>query len=183
MGLGTYVWERRILSAAASLMLAALVATPVAAQVKPGDVITAANATTVRNLVSPGVYVRIQKGMRMDIVSTQRVDWPPPYKDATEKYASQVELSKDRRTMIGYVAGQPFPLLDPNDPDIATKAIWNNVFRPIQSDDYDLRFFDCQSQYPQLGGSQHVIDDTWVGSLRWLQPGRPHRGRADSDRS
>ncbi|MFZ0657843.1 MAG: DUF1329 domain-containing protein [Candidatus Binataceae bacterium] len=163
MGLGTYVWGRRILSAAASLMLAALVATPVAAQVKPGDVITSANATTVRNLVSPGVYVRVQKGMRMDIVPTQRVDWPPPYKDATEKYASQVELSKDHRTMIGYVAGQPFPLLDPNDPDIATKAMWNNVFRPIQSDDYDLRFFDCQSEYPTLGGAQKVIDDTWVG--------------------
>jgi len=74
MGLGTYVWGRRILSAAASLMLAALVATPVAAQVKPGDVITSANATTVSNLVSPGVYVRVQKGMRMDIVPTQRVD-------------------------------------------------------------------------------------------------------------
>ena len=163
MGLGTRLWGTRILSAAASLILAAVVATPALAQVKPGDVITSANAATVRNLVSPGVYVRVQKGMRMDIVPTQRVDWPPPYKDATEKYASQVELSKDHRTMIGYVAGQPFPLLDPNDPDIATKAMWNNVFRPIQSDDYDLRFFDCQSEYPQLGGSQHVIDDTWVG--------------------
>ena len=45
--------------------------------------------------------------------------------------------------MIGYVAGQPFPLIDANDPYVAEKIIWNNVFRPIQSDDYDLRYFDC----------------------------------------
>ena len=61
-----------------------------------------------------------------------RVDWPPPYKDATEKYSSQVQLSKDHRSLIGYVAGQPFPLIDANDPDVATKIVWNNVFRPIR---------------------------------------------------
>ncbi|MHB8383947.1 MAG: DUF1329 domain-containing protein, partial [Candidatus Binataceae bacterium] len=134
MRVGSRLWTISTLSAAALLMIAAMVAGPAAAQVKPGDVITAATAAKVKNLVSPGVYVRVQKGMRMDIVPTGRVDWPPPYKDATEKYSSQVVLSKDHRTMIGYVAGQPFPLLDPNDPDVATKAVWNNVFRPIQSD-------------------------------------------------
>ena len=81
----------------------------------------------------------------MKIVPTARVDWPPPYKDATEKYSSQVQLSKDHRTVVGYVAGQPFPLIDANDPDVATKVIWNNVFRPINSDDYDLRYFDCDT--------------------------------------
>ena len=43
------------------------------------------------------------------------------------------------------MAGQPFPLIDPNDPDVATKVMWNNVFRPITTDDYDLRFYDCDS--------------------------------------
>ncbi len=183
MRLCTRLWENKILSVAASLIVTAMVAAPAAAQVKPGDVVTAANASVVRNLVSPGVYARVQMGMRMDIVPTGRIDWPPPYKDATEKYASQVTLSKDHRTMIGYVAGQPFPLLDPNDPDVATKAIWNNVFRPIQSDDYDLRFFDCQNQYPKLGGAQRMIDDVLGRPLCRLQPGGPHRSRAAADRS
>ena len=49
--------------------------------------------------------------------------------------------------MVGYVAGQPFPLIDANDPYVATKVVWNNVFRPIQSDDYDLRYFDCDTVY------------------------------------
>ncbi len=124
--------------------------TPARAQVKPGDFITADKASQVRDLVSPGVYYKVARGMSMKIIPTQRIDWPPPYKDATEKYSEQVSLSPDHRTVIGYVAGQPFPLIDPNDPYAATKIMWNNVFRPIQSDDYDLRFFDCDVEYTGL---------------------------------
>ena len=98
------------------------------AEVKPGDYITVDNASKVKDLLSPGVYWRVKNGMTMKIVPTERIDWPPPYKEATEKYASQVRLTTDRRSLVGYVAGQPFPLLDPNDPDVATKIVWNYFF-------------------------------------------------------
>src|SRR5215470_11820031 len=124
------------------------------AEVKPGDFITPANATKVQDLLSPGVYYKVERGMTMKIVPTERVDWPPPYKDATEKYSGQVRLSQDRKSVVGFVAGQPFPLIDPNDPDVATKIIWNNVFRPITTDDYDLRFYDCDSGYEAPGKEQ-----------------------------
>ena len=94
---------------------------------------------------------------------SERVDWPPPYREATEKYSQQVRLTNDHRSIVGYVAGQPFPLIDPNDPYVATKIIWNNVFRPISSDDYDLRFYDCQSEYVSPGQDQHMIDDIEIG--------------------
>src|SRR6266478_3673856 len=136
------------LTAGASLLMLALVfCTSGYAQVKPGDMITPENAVQVKDLVAPGVYYKVERGMQMHVVSTQRVDWPPPYKDATEKYSSQVRLSQDHRSMLGYVAGQPFPLIDANDPDVAQKVMWNNVFRPIGGDDYDLRFYDCESTY------------------------------------
>ncbi len=93
----------------------------------------------------------------MKIVPTERIDWPPPYKEATEKYSSQVRLSPDHRSLVGYVAGQPFPLLDPNDPDVATKIMWNYFFRPVSTDDYDLRFFDCESVYAGLNKPYKVI--------------------------
>jgi Protein of unknown function (DUF1329) len=153
-------WLAALVVAAAVL---ALGGEPARAQVKPGDYITAQNAYKVKDLLSPGVYWRVQHGMAMKIVPTQRVDWPPPYKDATEKYASQVRLADDHRTMIGYVAGQPFPLIDVNDPYVAVKLMWNNVFRPIQSDDYDLRFFECQDEYVRPGASQRIVNDTMVG--------------------
>jgi hypothetical protein len=129
-----------------SLLLVAY-AVPAGAQVKPGDFITAENASKVKDLVSPGVYYKVVNNMTMKIVPTQRVDWPPPYKDATEKYSGQVRLSPDHRTVLGYVAGQPFPLIDSNDPAVAVKLAWNNVFRPISSDDYDLRFYDADTTY------------------------------------
>jgi hypothetical protein len=124
---------------------------PAAAEVKPGDFINSQNADKVKDLVAPGVFWRVQHGMTFKVVPTERIDWPPPYKEATEKYSSQVRLSDDRRSLVGFVAGQPFPLLDPNDPNIAQKIIWNYYFRPISTDDYDLRFFDAESVYAGLG--------------------------------
>ena len=83
----------------ATLVLLAIGAfsSPGYAQVKPGDFITPENATKVKDLVGPGVYYKVERGMTMKIVPTQRVDWPPPYKDATEKYSSQVQLSRDKK--------------------------------------------------------------------------------------
>src|SRR5712692_10290278 len=56
-------------------------ALPSYAQVKPGDLITSANADRIKDLVSPGVFYVAKKGMSMKIVEPTRVDWPPPYKE------------------------------------------------------------------------------------------------------
>ena len=149
--------------AGALVLSVGLLAATARAAVKPGDVITPDNATQVKDLVSPGVYYMVQHGMHMEIVPTGRIDWPPPYRDATEKYSSQVRLSDDHRSLVGYVAGQPFPLIDTNDPQVGGKIMWNNVFRPISSDDYDLRFYECQSEYVAPGKTQKVINDIQVG--------------------
>ncbi len=80
------------------------------AEVKPGDVITKENAAKVVDLVSPGNYVLVRQGMQMKIVPTDKLEWPPPFKAATEKYSPQVQLAPDG-TLVHYTAGQPFPLL------------------------------------------------------------------------
>src|SRR5713101_5103930 len=157
-----------LIAGATLLMLALVFCTPGYAQVKPGDVITPENASKVKDLVAPGVYYKVERGMQMRIVPSQRVDWPPPYKDATEKYSSQVRLTQDHRSLLGFVAGQPFPLIDANDPDVGVKVIWNNVFRPITSDDYDLRFYDCDSHYvipgkPQSGQIEYFQIGHYAG--------------------
>ena len=111
---------------------------------KPGDHITKDNASQVQDLVSPGNYILVQQGMQMNIIPTSKLDWPPPFKDATEQYSSQVSLGADG-TIKNYVAGQPFPLLDANDPQMASKVMWNYSFRPMYSDDLDLRFPEIAS--------------------------------------
>jgi hypothetical protein len=138
----------RFVGALASLvLLIGGLTLPAAAQVRPGDFISSENAYKVKDFVSPGVYTRVEHGMTMKIVPTERIDWPPPYKDATEKYSEQVRLAPNHRSLLGYVAGQPFPLLDPNDPEVATKIMWNYFFKPVATDDFDLRYFDCESVY------------------------------------
>ena len=114
-------------------------ANPASAEVKPGDVITKDNAAKVVDLVSPGNYVLVREGMQLRIVPTDKLDWPPPFKAATEKYSPQVQLAANG-TLRGYVSGQPFPLVDPNDPQVATKVMWNFSYRPLYSDDIDMRF-------------------------------------------
>ncbi len=159
-------WDRVIRAGGVVLALAiALVATTFTAnaQVKPGDFITPDNASKVKDLLPPGTYMRVEHGMTMKIEPTERIDWPPPYKDATEKYASQVRLSQDSRSLVGYVAGQPFPILDDNDPTVADKIIWNEVFRPISTDDYDLRWFDCDSEYWGKNRPYFAIIDEEIG--------------------
>jgi len=157
-------WRRKLLLGGAALLLeAALLGAGAQAGVKPGDVISAQDADRVKDLVSPGVLYMVKHDMRMNIVPTDRVDWPPPYKEATEKYSAQVNLDAAHRSLVGYVAGQPFPLIDVNDPYAATKIIWNNVFRPAGSDDYDLRFFDCPSEYVSPGRSRRVVDRIVIG--------------------
>ena len=133
------------------------------AEVKPGDFITQDNATKVKDFLSPGVYYKVLNGMSMKIVPTERVDWPPPYKDATEKYSGQVRLSDDHRSLVGYVAGQPFPLIDPNDPYAGTKIVWNLVYKPFYSDDYDLRFYDGDTEYTIKGPQKGQIAYFQIG--------------------
>jgi hypothetical protein len=140
-----------------------LTAAPVRAQVKPGDFINDENAYKVKDLVSPGQYLRIMHGMSLKVVPTERIDWPPPYKEATEKYSSQVRLTPEHRSLIGYVAGEPFPIVDANDPDAGTKVMWNVAFRPISSDEYDLRWFDCDSVYWGKNKAFREITDIEVG--------------------
>ncbi|MGA8791382.1 DUF1329 domain-containing protein, partial [Candidatus Binatus sp.] len=130
-----------ILIASAALLAQIVAVNFAAAQVRPGDIITDRNAYKAKELVSPGVYLRITRGMSMKIVPTERIEWPPPYREATEKYSSQVRLSNDHRSLVGYVAGLPFPFIDPNDPSAGTKLMWNDTFRPTSTDDYDARDF------------------------------------------
>src|SRR5271155_3453373 len=157
---------------ALSLILAASL--PASAQVKPGDVITPDNATNVKDLVSPGEYWRVVNGMSMKIIPTGRIDWPPPYKEATEKYSSQVRLAPNRLTMVGYVAGQPFPLIDDNDPDAAAKIMWNMDFRPMWTDDFDARYFGCVEVYEKLGNPYKEIDYQLIGHYgAYNEVGRP----------
>ncbi len=117
----------------------------VSAQVSPGDVINKANADKVKDLVSPGMFWCVQHGWPLKIVESKPIVWKKAYKEATEKYASQVKLGDDGNGLQNYVAGQPFPKVEAGDKFIANKLMWNFNFRPGFEDDLDLRNFDADT--------------------------------------
>jgi Protein of unknown function (DUF1329) len=153
----------RVVSVAAVALAIAVVSTsvPAGAQVKAGDIITRDNAAKVVSLVSPGNYMLVEQGMTMKIIPTGHLDWPPPYKAATEQYSPQVSLTPDGE-LKNYVAGLPFPLVDANDPDAATKIMWNFAFRPLNSDDLDARNTEAVSH---RAGSSDEIEHFTFGHL------------------
>jgi hypothetical protein len=114
-------------------------------QIRAGDEIGPNQASKVSAFVSPGTLQLIRQGMQIKVVAPQALEWPPPYRTATEQYSGQVSLSPEGR-LLNYVAGQPFPLLDLNDPQAATKIMWNFNFRPLASDDLDLRYPDLTTR-------------------------------------
>lgn len=70
MPTGSCVSVRHALAAMVATVLAIALAAPAGAQVKPGDVVSAPTAYKVKDLVSPGVYYKVTRGMTMDIVPT-----------------------------------------------------------------------------------------------------------------
>src|SRR5260370_37718698 len=115
------VLRKTLLGVGMSMLVASMAIVTASAGVKPGDVITPENATKVENLVSPGVYYMVRHGMQMNIVPTERVERPPPYMDATEKYSSHVRLTMNHRSLVGHVAGQAVPLSAANDPHVPNR--------------------------------------------------------------
>ena len=144
------------------------------ADVAPGDRITAENVERAHELVSPGLEWCIRHGWPITVREPRRVAWPQAYRDATEKYAGQVKLSADGLTIQNYVAGQPFPNIDPKDPQAALKVMWNYNYGFVTTDDVDLRNFDADTgtiaDHGALGVERHFLLDHfrrlfWTGRL------------------
>jgi hypothetical protein len=118
---------------------------PVAADVNPGDVITKDNVEQHQDVLTPGLVWCVKHGMQMKIVPYKKVEWNQAYKEATEKYSGQVKLAPDGRSIEGHVQGLPFPKIDPNDPQVALKIMFNYEYKPYVTDDADLRNFDADT--------------------------------------
>jgi Protein of unknown function (DUF1329) len=163
-------------SVVAALVVAALgVASGVAsADVAPGDKIDGSNVDKAKDLLSPGMVWCVKRGWPITVSETKRIEWPQAYKEATEKYSAQVKLTPDGLDVKNYVAGLPFPNLDPKDPQIAYKIMWNYSYNFLTTDDVDLRNFDADTgSIPQDGPmsvERHFLLDHfrrlfWTGRL------------------
>jgi hypothetical protein len=116
-----------------------------AEQVVPvGTVIDKTNIEKYKEYFSPGMQWIIEHDVSVRVGPYKKIEHPPPFNSATEKYSSQVKLAEDGSHLLNHVAGMPFTSIDPNDPWAATKHMFN-FNAAIAVDDLDLRNFDCDT--------------------------------------
>lgn len=101
---------------------------------KPGDTIGPQNWQRVQGMVGENVLNRIKQGYTFQIKEHKVYKPLKEYVEATDKYSSKVKLGPNGE-LLNYVAGQPFPKLDPNDAQVAQKLAWNFFWRWL-GDDY-----------------------------------------------
>jgi hypothetical protein len=114
-------------------------ATPSAADdaLKPGDVLNQDTASKAEGMMPPELLRHYKEGQ----FANKIVAWPPGYRwetafqEATLDNKGKYEVN-DTGTIIDkatgeqpkYVYGFPFPDIDPNDPKVATKILWNAYY-------------------------------------------------------
>lgn len=109
-----------------------------AAPIPPGTKITTANWRQYQQFMPDGMVALFQGGQSWKMPDDVEIDvgptiihpLPKGYAEATEKYAEQVRLQSldgGAHTLIGYVAGAPFP--NPSGPDAGWEILADNWFR------------------------------------------------------
>jgi hypothetical protein len=96
-------------------------------------------------VIPPGIRWAIAQGWRLRVVAPRSIPMPRAYREATEKYAGQVRLARGGLALENYVAGLPFPNLDPNDPDAVMKIMWNFYYNFTVTDDVAQRNFETNT--------------------------------------
>jgi hypothetical protein len=140
-----------------------------AADVAPGDTIDKSNVDKVKDLISPAVAWCVTQGMTMKIVAPKPIGWPKLYREATEKYSSQVKMAENGLSLSGHVAGAPFAKIDPADPKIALKVMWNYEYRPYPgTDDFVEYDFPAETGAVGNGKPMEVERYYWIGESRRL---------------
>src|SRR5215510_816834 len=139
------------------------------ADVKEGDVITKENMDKAGDLLIPAIKWYVQNGMPIKVGPYIKVPLPRLYQEATEKYSGQVKISPDGREIFNYVAGIPFPNVDPNDPLAGFKLMWNQEQKPQYVDNVGTEWIaelvNNKGELERTYGAQYWRRMMWTGRL------------------
>lgn len=134
---------------------------PASAGPRVGTVINRDNLYEYEEFVGPGVQWMVNHGVALEVGPYKQVHNPPPFVEATERYAAQVRLSDDATHLTNHVAGLPFPDIDRSDPQVATKLMFN-FNSAIARDDLDVRNFECRTGKIGRNGAPVKVERTFV---------------------
>ena len=136
---------------------------------QPGDVVDQSNMAEAADVLNPTANWMLNQGMKMKVIEYRKYEWPRLYSEATEKFAGQVNLSEDGRTLTNYVAGCPFPNIDVNDPLAGAKAMWNHEYFPDFTDNvgcpWILELVNYKGEMERFYASHFWRRMKWEGRL------------------
>lgn len=96
--------------------------------VSPGMTLNSTNAQAAASVLPPEVQKYLLAGdFSVTVQETTNMPVRQSYIDATLQHYNSVVVGEEE--LQGYVAGRPFPLLDPQDPQVGLKAVWNLRYR------------------------------------------------------
>jgi len=145
---------RLVRSSIAPMVLLAAVAVQ-AQELKPGDVLNKDTASQAEGLLPPEILQHYKDGK----FENKIVEWPSgqyrwdaSFQEATLDNKGKYEIN-DLGTIVDkttgeqpeYIYGLPFPEIDPADPKVATKILWNSYYG-----------------YYQQGNSRNEVRLVWV---------------------
>jgi Protein of unknown function (DUF1329) len=87
----------------------------------------------LRSLMSQKYFWKVPADAVLEVAPTVKIGLPRKYREDTEKYHNQTKLIQkgEGYTIGGYVAGMPFPDIDPKDPLAGVKLIYDNYYNYI----------------------------------------------------
>jgi len=132
-----------------------------------GTVVTIKEFERWKHLLVPGQQWALARGATFKVIDRTRIPMERARVEATERYAGQVKLSANKMRLENYVAGYPFPVVDPNDPDAGIKLMFDYEAR-MTLDDVDVRNFACTTGSLDPKTGFHVERDFRNGHFRRL---------------
>jgi Protein of unknown function (DUF1329) len=135
---------------------AAPAAAPQASGLPPGTIISAANMDRYKRYLPEAAGFALKHGFTIRILPSRRLEWSAGFQRATEKYSPQVGLDGQNH-LKNYIAGMPFPLIDPTDPAAAVKIAYNWHMGPFMPDDFSLAPWSSNGYAADPGNAAHII--------------------------
>ncbi len=167
--IGRARWGRRLLAVLAATQVSGIIfSPPCTAQLTPGEIVGKGDVGRLEGLVCEGIRWAVGHGMNLKIVPYGKIELPPAYVEATEKYSSQVSLGP-KKELLGYVAGRPFAIVDRADPDAATKIMYNFERGHYFTDDLGMHLADAETGRIVLEGPTQRYEIERHFTLDWLR--------------
>lgn len=135
--------------------------------VKPGAQISKDSWEAAKGYLPPEILERVKAGeLAFTVQETTDLSVSAAYIDATKRYAGQVKIGADGE-LEGYVAGLPFPVIDPADSLAGVKAAWNLRHRDFGD---TMQVWNTFRLLSESGSAEREIENYYVVAYGMHRP-------------